>query len=81
MFLPSNIYFAMVCKQVHHCDGGATFLQSTFQAAFFIPNPTAVSDKTLDCITFKSEFIMHNVLMIKNHSALLSLTSISIVFS
>jgi hypothetical protein len=63
----------MLCQQAHYRDGGTSFPQSTFQVAFFIPHPTGVSelpDKILDCLTFRSEFIMLNALMIETTSSI-----------
>jgi hypothetical protein len=31
----------MLYEQAHYCDGGASIPQSTFQVAFFLPEPPA----------------------------------------
>jgi hypothetical protein len=52
----------MLCEQVHYCDGGASFPQSTFQVAFFVPHPAEVSelrDKNLNYLADLPERI-HN---------------------
>jgi hypothetical protein len=41
----------MLCGQAHYHDGGASFLQSTFQVTFFALHPANVSqipDKNLN---------------------------------
>jgi hypothetical protein len=53
----------VLCEQAYCHDGGSSFPQPTFQAIFFQLHPADVSelpDKTPDCLTFMSQFIMHN---------------------
>jgi hypothetical protein len=52
-------------EQVHYCDEHS-LPQSTSHVAFFMPHPTGISevpDKNPDCLSFRSEFIMHNSLV------------------
>jgi hypothetical protein len=68
-----NCLTTMLCEQAHYHDGGASFLQSTFQVAFFVLHPTDVSeplDKNLDYLTFRREFMLHKALMIKETSSI-----------
>jgi hypothetical protein len=63
----------MLSEQAHYRDGGASFPQSRFQVAFFALHPTDMSehpDKNLDCLNFRSKFIMHNALMTKKTSSI-----------
>jgi hypothetical protein len=59
----------MLCEQAHYRDGGASFPQSTFRVAFFIPHPTDISelpDKNLDQLPNLQERICNdNALMIE----------------
>jgi hypothetical protein len=59
-----NCRKTMLREQVH---GGASFLQLTFQVAFFVLHPTDVSeppDKNPDYLTFRREFMLHSASMI-----------------
>jgi hypothetical protein len=52
----------MLCEQAHYHDGEDSFLQSTFQVAFFVPHPADVSeppDKNLGSLSDLQERI-HN---------------------
>jgi hypothetical protein len=48
--------FTMLYEQVHYCDGGASFLQSTFQVAFFISHTADISEPPDKNLYYLSDF-------------------------
>jgi hypothetical protein len=84
--LPRTVQLTMLCEQVHYRDGGVSFLQSTFQVTLYCIPQTYQNCQikiSINCLTFRSEFIMHNASMIKKkqQAALLSLVSTPVVLS